>query len=459
MKNRQQKILIIDDTPAVIDFVRETLLKDGYQVFVAISGQKGLEIVDKVSPDIILLDILMPDLNGYETCAFLKANKGTVDIPVIFMSALTETSDKQKGFQVGAVDYLTKPLNSEELLIRINAHLSLVEKTKREREGVREVNSAIIRSLGEIVYEYDVENDVITWSDTSFDVLGFTPKEMGEDVAKFLIRVLPDDRELVQREVIKTIEGCKNTNFDFQMVAKDHQCIWFQSTANVIVDEATGKAKTVVGVLLNMTARKEIERNNYVHIVRSVELERERIAERIETDLGDVLLSVVDEISTLSLSSNESVEVISCVKEAISKAKLLVKGLRPVVLSEQGFTYSMQQLIDDFLNKKSIKIKFSDNSAGKNSLPDYVSCQILNITQDILNTIFRNDEVSMITLQLHTTSKTVFYTIEDNGKKGGGQDSIELKSLKDRVAAIGGMIEVNYVVDRGTLFAIDFAVK
>ena len=120
-----ETILIVDDTPANLGVLVETLGEAGYQLRVAEDGEEALEQVAQTLPDIILLDVMMPGLDGFETCRRLKSRPATREIPVLFMTALTETIDKVKAFSVGAVDYLTKPIEHEEALARIRTHLAL----------------------------------------------------------------------------------------------------------------------------------------------------------------------------------------------------------------------------------------------------------------------------------------------------------------------------------------------
>jgi len=119
------RILVVDDTPENIQVIGTVLRKKGFRISIAGSGQEALDIVTEELPDLILLDILMPGINGFETCRQLKQIPAAKDTPVIFMSALTETGNKVKGFEAGAVDYVTKPVETEELLARINAHLTI----------------------------------------------------------------------------------------------------------------------------------------------------------------------------------------------------------------------------------------------------------------------------------------------------------------------------------------------
>ena len=118
-------ILIVDDMPANLEVVTSHLERQGYCALVALSGDEGIERAEYVQPDLILLDVMMPGLDGFEICRRLKSSERTRAIPVIFMTALTDTTDKLAGFAAGAVDYVTKPLNGAEVFARIESHLAL----------------------------------------------------------------------------------------------------------------------------------------------------------------------------------------------------------------------------------------------------------------------------------------------------------------------------------------------
>lgn len=126
-------ILIVDDTPFNNEVLKIGLSAHGYRIDTALSAAIAEKKLEAQLPDLILLDVLMPDVNGYEFCERLKSSTATRDIPVIFMSALHETVDKIRGFAVGGVDYLTKPLEFDEVLVRVRTHLTLYQQ-RREIE-------------------------------------------------------------------------------------------------------------------------------------------------------------------------------------------------------------------------------------------------------------------------------------------------------------------------------------
>lgn len=144
MQNSQVKgnILVVDDTLDNINLLATMLTEIGYKVRKALSGQMALMGVQAAPPDLILLDISMPEMNGYEVCEKLKASEQTRDIPVIFLSALDNVLDKVKAFSIGGVDYITKPFQLEEVLVRVENHLTI----RRLQKQLSEQNSLLQKS-------------------------------------------------------------------------------------------------------------------------------------------------------------------------------------------------------------------------------------------------------------------------------------------------------------------------
>jgi DNA-binding response OmpR family regulator/DNA-binding CsgD family transcriptional regulator len=131
MANANGTILIVDDTPGNLALLSETLSEAGYRVLVATDGQSALEQIQYIKPDIILLDVMMPGIDGFETCRRLKADEQTEDVPVMFMTGLSELDDLLRGFGEGALDYIVKPIRPPEVLARIEVHLSQSRNLRR----------------------------------------------------------------------------------------------------------------------------------------------------------------------------------------------------------------------------------------------------------------------------------------------------------------------------------------
>jgi len=148
-KAKPGHILIVDDIIDNLHMLMDMLEVQGHQVRIAMSGQEALEAIKKQKPDLILLDIQMPGMDGYEVCERVKADKSTTDIPVIFLSALTETSDIVKGFEVGGVDYVSKPFQFREVLARVESQLA-VSQQRQEIEELRERDRQQFEALADI---------------------------------------------------------------------------------------------------------------------------------------------------------------------------------------------------------------------------------------------------------------------------------------------------------------------
>lgn len=147
-------ILIVDDVPKNLQVVGKILDQNNYEVAVADSAEAALEVLKNIIPDLILLDVMMPDIDGYELCELIKKQKKLKNIPVIFLTAQTDVDNIVRGFEVGGVDYITKPFNFREFLARIKTHLEL----KNAREQI-ERNSKIIHEFNELLIQSNRDKD------------------------------------------------------------------------------------------------------------------------------------------------------------------------------------------------------------------------------------------------------------------------------------------------------------
>lgn len=131
--NPRDIVLLVDDSPEALGFLTEALEQSGFSVLIATSGHAALNIADRITPDLILLDAVMPGMDGFDTCIRLKANASVAQVPVVFMTGLTETEHVVRALEAGGVDYLTKPINIDELRARIRVHLSNARSAQSAR--------------------------------------------------------------------------------------------------------------------------------------------------------------------------------------------------------------------------------------------------------------------------------------------------------------------------------------
>jgi PAS domain S-box-containing protein len=209
MINGQKTILIVDDTDTNIHILIE-LLDDKYDILASLNGHDAIEIINEEQIDLILLDIMMPEIDGYEVCKRLKENSKTKDIPIIFITAKTDEESIKKAYEVGGVDYITKPFKAIEVLSRINTHLTLAEQ-KTFLEHSLEENMILLNQYKQVVDESSLVSKTdlmgkITYANDEFaKISGYTKDELigkSQNIVRH-----PDVANSVYKEMWQTIKN------------------------------------------------------------------------------------------------------------------------------------------------------------------------------------------------------------------------------------------------------------
>jgi len=200
-------ILIIDDQPKNLAVIGDYLMKCGFTILVSQTGTGGLRRARDLKPDLILLDILMPDMDGFETCRRLKADESTKNIPVIFMTALTSVEDKVKGFELGGVDYITKPIQYEEVLARVKTHLQIVNQKKKLRLQASVLRKINIHLKKEIETRKAAERELQSLNEELEYRIKSRTEELSKTAEKLRvanIKLEKANKELLKIDTIKT---------------------------------------------------------------------------------------------------------------------------------------------------------------------------------------------------------------------------------------------------------------
>lgn len=236
--SNMKTLLIIDDVETNINMLME-LLEDKYDILASLSGQDGLEILEEESVDLILLDIVMPKMDGFEVCKKLKANSKTKDIPVIFITANSDENSIEKAYEIGGVDYITKPFRAREVLSRINIHISLEEQKQKLEENLL-INTNLLNQykdvvdLSTIVSKTD-KRGVITYVNDAFcKISGFSKNELLGKPHNIVRH--EDTPALVYEELWETIQNKKIWKGEVKNRKKDGGYYVVQSIVMPIFD-------------------------------------------------------------------------------------------------------------------------------------------------------------------------------------------------------------------------------
>jgi DNA-binding response OmpR family regulator len=189
VENPRDIVLLVDDSPDSLSFLTEALEETGYSVLIATSGASALSIADRITPDLILLDAVMPGMDGFETCQRLKAHGAVAQVPVIFMTGLTETEHVVRALGAGGVDYLTKPINVDELRARIRVHLANARSAQSARVALDAAGRHLLAVRG---------NGKVLWSTPQAIRLvnAATGSDEGIELVVARIRAWMDERRL-----------------------------------------------------------------------------------------------------------------------------------------------------------------------------------------------------------------------------------------------------------------------
>ncbi len=332
--SRFGKILMVDDTTANLQLLTNLLTEQGYTVYPASDGELALEFVQSTLPDLILLDIRLPGIDGFEVCRRLKADEKTHSIPIIFITILENETDKVKGFQAGAVDYITKPFQPEEVLARVRIHLYLRELTehleKKVDERTQELHDANEKLLRELIerrqaeealrqserllnetqrmamiggWDWDVELQRTFWTKETYRIHGFDPNIFNSDSSEHIERSLkcydPADRPVILEAFQRCVDQGEGYDLEFRISAADGRRKWIRTSAAAVCEH--GRVVKVVGTFMDITERKRAEDK----------LRRSEYYKTIQNRIANVFLSVSDqdmysEVLTIVLQAMES---------------------------------------------------------------------------------------------------------------------------------------------------------
>jgi signal transduction histidine kinase len=264
-------LLVVDDTPANLKLLTGLLREAGYKVRGAMSGKLALGAIEQLPPELILLDIKMPEMDGFELCERLKQVKEHRDIPIIFISALDDPKDKVHAFNAGGVDYITKPVEPAEVLARVNTHLELARSRRALAESERRLKeSQQFARLGQ--WELDYVQNRLDWSDEVSRIFEIDQQQAGTSYEVFLNAIHPEDREAVNKAYTDSIANKTPFEIIHRLLMPDGRIKYVRELCFTEFDD--DKPRASIGTVQDITSLKAKEEALQLANERLKELDR-----------------------------------------------------------------------------------------------------------------------------------------------------------------------------------------
>ncbi|HEY9829396.1 MAG TPA: response regulator [Stenomitos sp.] len=467
----KETILIVDDIPENLQLLAGMLSEQGYIVRLAPDGQLALQFVQSNPPDLILLDILMPDMDGYEVCKQLKTSPTTQDIPVIFISALHEVFDKVKAFSVGGVDYITKPCEVQEVLARVENQLRLsrfskqlleqnarlceeIEERKRIEHERKRAQEALQASEAELRALFAAIPDplfVINSLGRVLKVVPLAPEQLYKPAEEQIGRTLHEIFEQAQADIfLSYIQQALSTqqilNVEYSL-SKGGRETWSAARISPISQDL------VIWLARDISDRKRAEEA-------SILAERNRIARDIHDTLAQVLTGVVVHMEAAKVVVPEEskarthvMQAHNLARDGLAEARRSVWALRPQVLEQGNLSQALESLVHGLTAGTPIKGQCTIEET-RYPLPSDVEINLLRIAQEAFVNALKHAHANAVQVELTFGSQAVSLCVRDDGRgfnpellrgKGFG-----LVGMRERIQSLGGQLTIASQPGQGT---------
>ncbi|MEE4287143.1 MAG: response regulator [Mariniphaga sp.] len=494
-----KKILAIDDNEINLVLLNQ-IIKLYYSDFTylqATSGKEGIEMVLKENPEIILLDILMPEMNGYEVCAYLKGNSETRHIPILMISALGQNPmERTKGLNAGADAFISKPFSQDEL----RAQIDVVLRIKKAEDLLRKRNESLevlikdqttkylqseerFLQISEHALEFYWEldcNGIFTYVSPVIEkILGVNPENIiGEEsyMSLFQLKSVEEEKTVLEESFLNKSSF---KDFEIELKVENQDKKWLSVSGFPIYDK-NEKYYGFRGVCYDDTQRKQAEialkksleqikeyqkklKDLNTEITLVEEKERRRIAENLHDSLGQTLSlafiklsSIVNEKFTPRVEKIIT-EISDLLNKAISESRTLTYDLSPPILYELGLIPAFKWKLEEIEEKHGLKTILigEDQKIG---IRKEFNIFLYRIITELLNNVIKHSQADLVEMEVIKEKKYYYISVRDNGigfkqtmnKKSNLNGGFGLLSITERLDSIKGRLEINSEPGKGT---------
>jgi PAS domain S-box-containing protein len=462
-------VLVVDDTPDILALIH-SLLRGSYQVKSANNGTKGLQIAcSEPQPDLILLDIMMPDLDGYEVCRQLKQNPLTRDIPVIFLTSKSDTENEEKGFSLGAVDYVTKPIGPSVLLARVRAHIA----AHAQRRSLEVMFRDVIEYAPVIFLIADQDLNIVQTNAQAEQHFGYKREELaGRNLKALLPECLPFMQRPTNQLHTQAGEARIDANPELTCRRKDGSSFPGSATFSrletlhgllhtVVLVNATDKKETLMKLSESQESLRELAAINET----ARENERKHIAREVHDELGQVMTALRMSLSLMPMQFgsripglSESVDAMKAlVDRAIKGVRNIATVLRPEALN-LGLVPAIEWLRDEFLRHNAVRCVVQCQGST-DPIDEMRAMLIYRIVQESLTNISRYAKANEVKILVNFTPQEIDVSITDDGCGfDPGEVMIRktfgLLGMRERALTLGGDLMILSRPARGTTIAV-----
>jgi two-component system, LuxR family, sensor kinase FixL len=461
--NATRRILMVDDDPAAIDFYFDLLRAEGYEVRGESSGRQGFLAACEWRPDIVLLDVMLPDLSGIEVCRQIKSNaKLSETFVVLFSGHAADPSHKVKGLEAGADDYLVKAMHPEELLARIRGIVRARDAGAALRASEQHYRQ-LVEFLPEALGEVDLEGRITTANARAAAMLGYPNVEevLGRSVFDL---TPPEDHERLRVDIAAALATGSVINCGYTLTRKSGQRFPVELSVTASRRANRGAVRLIV-LARDMSERKRLEKD----LLQISDAERRRIGHELHDGLGQYLAGIAFRAKALEQAlarealhtrAEEARELATFISSAISQTRSLSHGLDSIEVEASGLLDSLQNLVAETRSFFNIDCCLHcGDPALQVDAP--TSLALYRVVQEAVHNAITHGKARRVEIELADIKGCLCLRIQDDGAgfevQSGQRRGMGLRVMEYRARSVGAKLTINSKPGRGTEIRCDLS--